>query len=93
MTQDYWGSAAGVVIEHRCVGQGQEPVMSTAPTDERGERESKKQIKTCHLARGQPARHRDHDSAGLGSFLQTVYFCISCLKYMILVSEYCYTVY
>lgn len=41
MTQDYWGSAAGVVIEHRCVGQGQEPVMSTAPTEERGERESK----------------------------------------------------
>lgn len=81
-----------MVIEHRCVGQGQEPVMSTAPTEERGERESRKQIKTCHLARGQPARHRDHDSAGLGSS-ECLFFCISCLKYMILVSEYCYTVY
>lgn len=41
MTQDYWGSAAGVVIEHRCVGQGQEPVMSTAPTEERERAENK----------------------------------------------------
>lgn len=68
IAQDYRRSAAGVMIRNRCVGQRQEPVMSSTQAERRQrreserERESIKQKKTYCLTQSQPARHGDHDT-------------------------------
>lgn len=94
MTQDYWGRGSRCGDWTQVCGPGAGACNEHCPDRGEGREREQKTNQNMSPSAGSASEAQGPWQCWPRFFSsECLFFCISCLKYMILVSEYCYTVY